>query len=327
MPLLLTANILFDQAGTSRISYVLSNTINIVSNTNGIVVTQNTVIPQQSNTVNIGSTSNPVGNLHISSNRALIFGNNVAIQHNKEGLNVTGTGKGLFLNSRVYVPNSGPPTNLRAPTRQLFTSSGTYSIPAGCRSIKVTVIGGGGGGGGAQYSGGSAFGGGGESGCMGIKWLDISSWSNTTTVTIGNGGSSGSASGANGSDGGTSSFGSHLSCPGGGGGLGMTGGATNNMKNGGISAPNATGADINVGSCAGGYSLRYSNLFGCSGDGGGILSGALTGGHGQNDNDSYPYNGACYGAGGEGGSTINTSSTGRAGGAGLAGCVLVEEYY
>ena len=51
------------------------------------------------------------------------------------------------------------------PTMTVFTSSGTWTKPAGCQKIKVTVVGGGGGSGGARSAtGGTAFSGGGGAG-------------------------------------------------------------------------------------------------------------------------------------------------------------------
>src|SRR6056300_1444810 len=51
------------------------------------------------------------------------------------------------------------------PTIQVFTSSGTWTAPAGCRAIEVTVVGGGGGGGGVDGQGsGTAAGAGGGGG-------------------------------------------------------------------------------------------------------------------------------------------------------------------
>lgn len=88
--------------------------------------------------------------------------------------------------------------------RQLFTSSGTWTVPAHVKWVRVTCIGGGGGGGGS----GGATDGGGE-----------------TASTVYNGG--------NGGAGGTTSFGSYVSATGGAGGLGTGGaGAGGNGNNG-----------------------------------------------------------------------------------------------
>lgn len=106
-----------------------------------------------------------------------------------------------------------------SPGTQTFTSSGTFTVPAGVSLIKVTVVGGGGGGGGgyqaSNYS--NAGGGTGGGGGVAVGYVSVTPGS-THTVTIGAGGA-GTNSWSNGSAGGTSSFGSVLSATGGGGGL------------------------------------------------------------------------------------------------------------
>lgn len=103
---------------------------------------------------------------------------------------------------------------------QLFTSSGTFTLPSGYGStnplfVDVVVVGGGGGGGAGatNYYGG----GGGGSGC-GFYYQQIPVYANTT-VTIGSGGTGGTVASANqgndGTNGGSSFFGD-LEAPGGG---------------------------------------------------------------------------------------------------------------
>lgn len=70
---------------------------------------------------------------------------------------------------------------------QVFTSSGTFTVPAGVTRVKVTVTGGGGGG-----TSGTGFGG---SGATAIKYFSVSP-GNTLSITIGGGGSAGSTGGS-----------------------------------------------------------------------------------------------------------------------------------
>jgi hypothetical protein len=72
---------------------------------------------------------------------------------------------------------------------QVFTSSGTFTIPAGVSAVKVTVVGGGGGGG-SMYDTGNAGSGGGAGGAC-IKYLTGLTSGNTLSVTIGAGGAGG----------------------------------------------------------------------------------------------------------------------------------------
>lgn len=95
---------------------------------------------------------------------------------------------------------------------EIFSSSGSWPVPAGVTSIIVTVIGGGGGGGGSTISG--QAGGFGGNGGVGVAL--IQNPSGTIVVTIGSGGTGSNTAG--GTAGGTSSFGSFVSCTGGAGG-------------------------------------------------------------------------------------------------------------
>ncbi len=193
------------------------------------------------------------------------------------------------------------PENLsKAPTRQIFTASGTWTKPTGCRKVLVRVLGAGGGGGGA--SGASARAGGGGSGAYTEKLIDVSAIT-SETVTVGGGAAGGTASNTGGT-GGTSSFGAHCSATGGAGGAGTTG-----IGNGGAGGT-ASDGDVNAAGGAGGNANTSqggtggSSVFG----GAGTASGANAGGVGG------------LGAGGGGGGNAS-------GGAGGNGIVIVEEFY
>lgn len=205
---------------------------------------------------------------------------------------------------------------------QVFTSSGTWTKPAGCTTVFVRVVGGGGGGGGApatpagQYS----HGGGGGSGGYSEEFI-TSGLGATETVTIGAGGTG--TSGGAGNGGGTSSFGAHLSATGG------TGGQT---------AGPASGAFISgVGNGGSGSGGGY-NVFGQSGMTGFVetASGNLLGGAGGPSvvaGGASPVGGsnnganALAGSGGGGGGASNQPSQGaKTGGTGGAGVVIVRSY-
>lgn len=111
------------------------------------------------------------------------------------------------------------------PTTQTFTSSGSFTVPAGITVLAVSVGGGGGGGGGCVLAN---SGGGGGSGAEAFGIVSVTPGA-TVAVTVGAGGSAGASGGGNGGSGGTSSFGVYVTATGGAGG---TGNSTNAGKAG-----------------------------------------------------------------------------------------------
>ena len=196
---------------------------------------------------------------------------------------------------------------------QVFTSSGTYTKPAGINKIKVYVTGGGGGGGGCPNAEINRKGGGGGGGGTAIEILDASSIT-TETVTIGAGGS---GSGGDGGGGGTSSFGSFCTGEGGSGGDAA----------GSLTAPGQGSGGSGIG---GTYNLRGQAGEGADnsdspgniqgGSGGSSFFGG--GGTGVVGNSAQ----AGSNGGGGGGTSSNQPPTIRGGGSGGDGIVVVEEY-
>ena len=203
---------------------------------------------------------------------------------------------------------------------QVFTSSGTYTKPAGISTVKVTVTGGGGGGGGGSAN--WNHGGGGAAGGTAIKVVDVSSIS-TVTVTVGGGGGGGAA-GATGGGGGTSSFGSHCSATGGGAGIAANTGTS--RQSGGV----GSGGDINItggqGDAQAGGNDNDENT---AGHGGMSFWGG--GGQGTINNHAGSANmvgtaGQAFGSGGGAGRHNLNDGTNYGGADGKAGVVYVEEY-
>ena len=199
---------------------------------------------------------------------------------------------------------------------QVFTSNGTYTKPAGIRTVKVTVTGAGAGGGG--YGAANDMGGGGGAGGTAIETIDISGVS-TVTVNVGAGGAGGSG-GNDGTGGGGSSFGSYATGNGGSGGRHGNRGSTYGGGGG-----TATGGDINITGGSGNNGI--DNMY----NGGGTdyrpsygMGGAsFWGGGGRPGVYNVPaQTGRAFGSGGGGGSAANTGG----GEAGKAGIVYVEEF-
>ncbi len=216
---------------------------------------------------------------------------------------------------------------------EVFTGSGTFTVPTGVTLVQVTLVGGGGGGGGgygATYGGGG--GGGGELRYrIPVNLTGISSVAVTIPAAAGGG-----AVNNDGSDGGDVTFGTYVTAKGGhkgnkglvgadgagGNGGGLTGGA------GGITAvpipSQGTFGPMSLGGSGGGYgayagavnsgiAIAYSG-----GSGAGHGGGGGAGPNGAGGNGAGGAAGANSGAGG-GGGTFN-----QAGGAGGTGWALVE---
>lgn len=168
----------------------------------------------------------------------------------------------------------------------VFTSSGTWSVPAGVTKCKVTVTGGG--------AGGSDYGGG--SGATGIRIYNLSGGS--ATVTVG-------AAGAAGSNGGNSSFAYS--------GTTVTGGGGLNSPFGAPAA--ATNGNINISGGMGQMRCAQSGT-----NSGGVGGASYWGGGGSsqgNFNGGMP--GVAFGSGGGGGGSNNNT-----GADGAPGIVVIE---
>lgn len=213
---------------------------------------------------------------------------------------------------------------------QYFTSSGTYTKPAGLKFVIVEMVGGGGGSGGCtatsstQTASSSSGGGGGYS----KKKISAADLAAPETVTVGAGGTAAAAGLNNGGSGGTSSFGSHLSATGGGG--GVAGNVLNNTDGqslaggaGGV----GSGGDINFEGGDGAH--RINHLTRARGGAGGtsFFAGLQESiGGGSNNATNAAVAGKLYGGGAAGTSNSGTQ-TANPGAAGAAGIVIVHEYF
>lgn len=213
---------------------------------------------------------------------------------------------------------------------QVFTSSGTFTVPAGVTVVKVTVVGGGGAGGAPITSGINAVAsGGGGGGGAAIKYITGLIPGSTINVTVGAGGSGG--------NGGTSSFGAYCSATGGSIGTQGSSTATYTSVAGGV----GSGGDVNIMGGRGLCVAQNSTTENCGGAPGchaapygdpavsmtsfpgvGIFGGS--GGIGRQPSASYGAGGAGTGYGCGGGGGVSKSSSQFPGGVGSPGVVIVE---
>ena len=211
-----------------------------------------------------------------------------------------------------------------------FSSSGTWTKPAGVTTVTVELWGGGGGGGSGRKGDNNADGGGGGGGGAYVtKTFPASDISSTVSVTLGAGGAGGAAQATNntagnaGSAGVSSTFGAYLTAYGGAGGIGGVDGAGGTSTGGGggggaLSAgsggtPGGPGTD---GQFGGAYQSTSSAYGGAGGGTGGYLGGSAGGSSFQGGSAGGGGGGASFGGGG------SASNAGGAGGTvpGAGGC-------
>jgi hypothetical protein len=198
------------------------------------------------------------------------------------------SGNFLTSNGTSWVSTS---TTLYAGAKsQIFSSSGSFTVPAGISSLKVTVIGGGGGCASNTYWGTTANGG---YGGMAIGYISVTAGS-SYSITVGNGGNgatSTTSSTTTATAGGSSSFSTLISATGGGGGVAVD--TTSNGSNG--SGSNGTIANFYITSACGFAGNSERSVDSTSPSAWSATNGLFPGGRG------VPYNRPAFGYVGVGG--------------------------
>jgi len=213
---------------------------------------------------------------------------------------------------------------------QTFTTSGTFTVPAGVTQVTVECWGGGGGGGNTSHSGnGTSRGGGGAGGAYAKKVIGITP--GNYTVTVGSGGTGSNAGndswfvstttviakgGASGNVGSKSD---------GLGGLGTSSGSIGDIVYSGGNGGNASSSGSGGGGGGAGSSGIGKNASGNTAGGSTSANGG-GGGDGITNSSGY-YNGvqgSVYGSGGSGSISIGNPGTARTGGSGSNGLVIIS---
>lgn len=211
------------------------------------------------------------------------------------------------------------------PLTRTFTSSGTWTRPAGLAYVRVYGVGGGGQSGGcpATAAGQSAEAAGGSAGGYAESLLEAAVVGPSVTVTVGAGGS-GAAAGAAGNSGGNSAFGTFWTAGGGGGGPAGTATST-------TAAADASGGGTSTGG-------NVINLTGDEGGNGRVVGGApvmanfgagskLGSSANSTAANTLGISGRLYGSGASGSRRGPSQATAIAGQTGSVGIVVVEEFY
>lgn len=212
-----------------------------------------------------------------------------------------------------------PYSYARPPKVDRFINTGTWTKPAGARSVWVRIVGGGGaGGGGVGGSGTIANAGSGAAGGYAESWYDTGTLPDTVSVTVGAAGVA--TTGGNGGNGGNTTFGALMTANGGGG--------------GGVGGAGTTTASAGLGGSATGGNLV--NVDGENGATGQIISGTQTfyqrgasslfgsGGAASVTTGTSGNSASGFGAGGGNGTAGSIS---RAGGAGTKGLAIVVTFF
>ncbi len=182
---------------------------------------------------------------------------------------------------------------------QLFTSNGTFNVPAGITKVYLTMVGGGGGGGGVQGSGTESAAGGGGAGESVVNLPYTVTPAAALAVVVGAGGAGGVGV-ADGADGADSTFNAAITAA-----KGLKGVNATGSRAGGVGGGSALdGADGSAGGAGGGKGVK-------GGDGGDGDTGGNTDGGGGG--------GTLFGAGGAGGDGANGADGSLGSGGGGAG--------
>ena len=155
--------------------------------------------------------------------------NNVILGNGTSAVQVVapGTSGNILTSNGTTWTSAAAPSGYAGPSVQVFSSSGTFTVPTGITRVKISIAGGGGGSGGARAAAGPdagaiATGGRGGSGLGGTAWVTGLTPGNNITVTVGAAGTAGSSAPGAGGTGGTSSFGTLVTATGGAGGGAIT---------------------------------------------------------------------------------------------------------
>ncbi len=216
------------------------------------------------------------------------------------------SGKYLTTNGTVASWGTIPPGS----SKEVFTSSGTWTKPTAGTIALITIWGGGGSGG--RYQG-TAAGGGGGGACV-QRLFQLSDLPGSAAVTIGAGGAAIAAgTDANGNVGGTSSFGSLMSAYGGAGGSRQF---NSGQPGSYIAIGGGGGGSLSAGSGSSGGSGHSSTLSGANASNTGEYGGA---GGASGSGLAPPIGDTAFWGGGGGGGAAAAASTQRAGGDSLNG--------